>query len=156
MKIIRSKRGLRAARGGVVTLGNFDGVHLGHRRILERVVDRAKKLGVPAVVFTFEPHPMKVVQPKKSLPLLVDFEDKEKVVASFGVDYMVVAGFNKAFAARHPREFVEDEIVGALEAKEVWVGHDYAFGRGKGGTVEYLKGLGEELGFKVKKEKIKK
>ena len=150
MKVIRNKRGLKAARGGVVTLGNFDGVHLGHQKILKRVVDRARRLGVPSVVFTFEPHPMKVVQPLKSMPLLADFEEKAKVIASFGVDYMVVAGFTKAFAARHPREFVEDEVVGALDANEVWVGHDYAFGRRRGGTVEYLKGLGDALGFKVK------
>ena len=150
MKIIRNKRGLAAARGGVVTLGNFDGVHLGHRKILTRVVARARKLGVPSVLFTFDPHPMKVVAPLKSPPLLADFEGKADSVASIGVDYMVVAGFTKAFGARHPREFVEEEIVKSLDAREVWVGHDYAFGRGKGGTVDYLKGLGKTLDFKVK------
>lgn len=148
MRIFRNSRGLkRKTRAAVVTLGNFDGVHLGHQRILRKVRERAASLGASSVVYTFEPHPLKVVAPHKSPPLILDTEDKARIVEALGIDYMVVASFTKEFASRHPREFVEEEI--RPIAAEVCVGHDFSFGRGKEGTAEYLKELGAQLGFRV-------
>jgi riboflavin kinase/FMN adenylyltransferase len=149
MKVIKNGRGLKKIKGPVMTLGNFDGLHLGHQRILKRVSERARALGLPSVVYTFEPHPLKVVSPRKSPPIIMDMEDKVRLIGSFGIDFLLLARFTKEFAARHPREFVEKELVRGISAKEVCVGHDYAFGRGKLGTAEYLKGLGRELGFSV-------
>ncbi|OGP18111.1 MAG: riboflavin biosynthesis protein RibF [Deltaproteobacteria bacterium GWC2_55_46] len=132
----------------VVTLGNFDGVHLGHRKIIGKVRERAGRLGCLSAVYTFEPHPLKVVAPLRSPPLIIDTAKKAELVGALGIDYMVIARFTKEFASKHPREFVEEEIK-PLGAVEVWVGHDFSFGRGKAGTVDYLKKLGSELGFSV-------
>lgn len=148
MKLLRDGRHKKVLEGSVVTLGNFDGVHLGHMRILTRLLGRARLLRVPAVVYTFEPHPLKIVAPHRSLQLLLDVMDKVRLLKETGIDCLVLARFTKGFAAKHPREFVEDELV-ANRVGEVWVGHDFSFGHGRTGTVEYLKELGTEFGFKV-------
>lgn len=148
MKLFKKGNPQKAIRHSVLTLGNFDGMHRGHRKILDSIVKRARALGVPAVVYTFEPHPLKVVAPHRSPQLLFDIEDKVRLIEEAGVDCLVLARFTKDFAARHPREFVEKEIA-SKEVGEVWVGHDFSFGRAKTGTVEYLKELGSEFGFKV-------
>lgn len=150
MIVLRSLKGLKGVKNPILTLGNFDGIHLGHRRIISRVVAKAEKESVPSVVYTFEPHPLKVVAPHRSPLLLLDMEDKKRLIGEMGIDYLVLAEFTKAFAATHPRRFVEDVLVKALGVREVWVGHDFSFGRGRTGTVEYLRELGLELGFKVR------
>lgn len=146
MKIIKGNKNIKS---GVLTLGNFDGVHLGHQEILKKVKARAKILGCPSVVYTFEPHPIKVVAPHKTLPLITTLDDKIELIKEFGIDFLICARFTKEFASQHPREFVKNELIKRLNVQEVWVGHDYAFGRGKLGTVDYLKELGKEFGFKA-------
>ncbi len=145
MKVLRKAR----LRDTVLTLGNFDGIHIGHQKILRKVRERARSLGCPSAVYTFEPHPLKVVAPHKSPPLILDLEDKKELIESFGIEFMILARFTKEFASKHPREFVEEELVKRLSVREIWVGPNYAFGRNKLGTVEYLKGLGQEFGFTV-------
>ena len=148
MQIFRNSKGLkRKTKQAVLTLGNFDGLHLGHQRIIRKVRERAASLGVSSVVYTFEPHPLKVVAPNKSPALILDIDDKARIIEALGIDYMVIARFTKEFAARHPREFVEAEL--RPVAADVCVGHDFSFGKGKTGTADYLKELGEELGFGV-------
>lgn len=149
MKVIRKGIGVKGIKGGVVTLGNFDGIHAGHQSILRRVVKRARSLGRPSVVYTFDPHPLKVVAPHKSPQLILDMKDKESVIRGLGVDFLVFARFTRAFASKHPAEFVEEVLVKGLKAKEVWVGADFSFGKGRTGTLEYLKSMGKEFGFKA-------
>jgi len=149
MIVIKNERGLKKIKDAVLTLGNFDGLHLGHQKILKKVLGRAKKLALPSVVYTFEPHPLKVVSPGKSPPLIISLEDKLKLLGSFGIGYCVLARFTKEFAGKHPGEFVEEVLVKKISAKEVWVGHDFSFGRGKLGTVGYLKKLGGLFNFRV-------
>ena len=149
MKIFKTSRALaRIVRGPILTLGNFDGLHLGHRKIISKVSERARRLDSPSVVYTFEPHPLKVVAPSMSPPMIVDAVAKAALVEALGIDFMVIAEFTKEFAAKHPRAFVEEEIV-PLRPREVWVGHDFSFGKAKTGTVDYLRHLGEEFGFTV-------
>ncbi|MBI5587212.1 MAG: bifunctional riboflavin kinase/FAD synthetase [Deltaproteobacteria bacterium] len=148
MKVFKNSATLGKIKNPVLTLGNFDGLHLGHRKIIKSVAARAKKLGVPSAVYTFDPHPLKVVSPLKSPPLLLDIEDKTRLVGEAGIDYLIFARFTREFAEKHPREFVE-EVMLPLSVREVWVGHDFKFGRSKTGTVEYLKELGGEFGFRV-------
>lgn len=149
MKIYKNSKGLaRKTKGSILTLGNFDGLHLGHRKIITKLSERAKRLGLHSVVYTFEPHPLKVVALHKSPPLIVDTDTKKELIEALGVDFMVIAEFTREFAAKHPRVFVEEEIV-PLQPKEVWVGHDFSFGKAKSGNVEYLTHLGRELGFSV-------
>jgi len=149
MRIITDIRKFKNIKPPIVTLGNFDGVHKGHQKVLKTVKDRAKRLRLPSAVYTFEPHPLKIVAPHKSPPLLTALKEKMKLIKASGIDYLILARFTKEFASRHPGEFVEDVLLKQLKAKEVWVGHDYAFGKGRTGTIEYLKELGKKFGFKV-------
>ncbi len=148
MKILTDMRFLSRIKRPIVTLGNFDGLHLGHLRIIRKVRERAMRLGCPSLVYTFDPHPMKVVAPEKSPQLLLRLQDKVRLIKEEGIDSLLLARFTKEFAALHPRRFVLDSLV-SCSAREVWVGHDFSFGRKKSGTVHYLKALGEEFGFKV-------
>lgn len=149
MQIITDIRKFKSIKSPIVTLGKFDGVHKGHQKVLRAVKDRAAKLKFPSVVYTFEPHPLKIVAPHKSPPLLTTLKEKIELIKASGIDYLILARFTKEFAAQHPGEFAEDVLVKQLKAKEVWVGHDYAFGKGRTGTIEYLKELGKKFGFKV-------
>ncbi|MBI5047378.1 MAG: bifunctional riboflavin kinase/FAD synthetase [Deltaproteobacteria bacterium] len=149
MLLIKNIKKPKGIKSPIVTLGNFDGVHIGHQQVLKVIRKRAEKLRLPSIVYTFEPHPLKIVAPHKSPPLLTTLEEKVKLIKASGIDYLILARFTKEFAAQHPREFVSDILVKQLAVKEVLVGHDYAFGKGKKGTIEYLKKLGQEFGFKV-------
>jgi riboflavin kinase/FMN adenylyltransferase len=132
-----------------VTIGNFDGVHLGHRAILARLIDAARKLEAPAVALTFEPHPLKVVRPDLDMPLLTTPEQKLRLLEAAGVDAVVVLPFSPEFAAIPARAFVTDYFTGRLQAREVVVGYDYCFGRGREGNIALLKEMGPEAGFSV-------
>ncbi len=133
----------------VVTVGNFDGVHLGHRAILSRVKARAKELGSQAVVLTFEPHPVKVLRPQANLPLLTTPAQKFRLLAEAGMEAVVVLPFTREFSTLSARDFVVQYFVERLKVREVVVGHDYSFGRNREGNIELLKELGQTLGFTV-------
>lgn len=132
----------------VVTVGNFDGVHLGHRAILTRVVQRARELGCEPVALTFEPHPAKVLHPQSNLRLLTTPAQKIALLQGAGVT-VAVQEFTREFAAMPAREFVTEYFVSRLKVREVVVGHDYRFGRGREGTIDLLKEMGQSLGFSV-------
>ena len=148
MKLIRGST-KEKFKDTVLTLGNFDGLHLGHRKILQALSSRARELGLKSVVYTFDPHPLKVIAPEKSPPLIMTLEEKARLLEGFEIDYMVVADFTKKLAQKDPRDFVKEVLVKRLRAKEVIVGHDYAFGKGKRGTITHLRRLSEEFGFDV-------
>jgi riboflavin kinase/FMN adenylyltransferase len=133
----------------VVTIGNFDGVHLGHRAILDRVRQRARELGGQAVAVTFNPHPVKVLRPGVNLPLLTTQDQKLKLLTNAGLDAVVVLPFSLKFAAQPAREFVRQYFCERLRAREVVVGHDYCFGRGREGNIDLLREMGAIHGFTV-------
>ena len=133
----------------VATIGNFDGVHLGHRAILDRVCQRARELGGQAVAITFNPHPVKVLRPEVNLPLLTTEDQKLKLLTEAGLDAVVVLPFTQEFAALPAREFVKRYFCDRLRAREVVVGHDYCFGKGREGNIDLLKEMGAVLGFTV-------
>lgn len=133
----------------VVTMGNFDGVHLGHRAILARVKARAKELGSQPVALTFEPHPVKVLRPHANLSLLTTPEQKFQLLAEAGMEAVVVLPFTRRFATISARDFVVSYLVERLKVREVVVGHDYSFGHNREGNIELLKDLGRSLGFTV-------
>ncbi len=132
----------------VVTIGNFDGVHLGHRSILARVVQRARELDCQPVALTFEPHPAKVLKPEGSLRLLTTPAQKVMLLEAAGVN-VVVQPFTREFAAIPAREFVRDYLVERLKVREVVIGHDYCFGYKRQGNIELLQQMGQALGFTV-------
>jgi riboflavin kinase / FMN adenylyltransferase len=132
----------------VVTVGNFDGVHLGHRVILGRVCQRARELDCQPVAFTFDPHPARVLNPDSNLRLLTTPAQKIALLEGAGVA-VVVQPFTREFAAIPAREFVREYFVNRLQAREVVVGHDYRFGYRREGSIALLKEMGQALGFSV-------
>lgn len=150
MKIIRGSQSLKdKIKNPVLALGNFDGVHIGHREIFRQVVERAINVDGTSVVFTFEPHPLRIIAPGRTPLLLTTFRKKMELIAGSGIDITVCADFTKRFADQHPRDFARETLVGKIGVKEVFVGYDYKFGRGREGTIDYLKKMGEEFRFKV-------
>jgi riboflavin kinase/FMN adenylyltransferase len=133
----------------VVTLGNFDGVHLGHQRIFRQVIQRAREFSGESIVYTFEPHPLKVLHPKRSISLITTYDERAKLVERLGVDVLLSAPFDRHFASQPARDFVENVLHRAIGARQVLVGYDYAFGRGREGNTEFLQEMGDRLGFGV-------
>jgi len=136
--------------GSAVTIGAYDGVHLGHRAVLREVRRRADVGGHRSVVVTFDRHPATVVRPESAPRLLTDLEQKLELLAATGdVDDTVVIGFDRARSQEAAEDFVTSVLVTALDARQVVVGADFHFGRGRGGNVDMLRRLGGGLGFEV-------
>ena len=133
----------------VLTIGNFDGVHLGHRAILETVVSRARSLGGEAVLFTFEPHPRKILQPGRSPSLLTTLDQKVELLEKSGIDILIVEPFDLEFARTPPEEFVREYIHNRIAPAEVYVGYDFHFGKDREGSMRLLTTTGPQLGFSV-------
>lgn len=133
----------------VVTLGNFDGVHLGHQSIFQKIRKRARDIGGTAVVFTFEPHPLKVITPERSPLLLNTPARREQIIEDAGIDMLILAEFTLSFAEMEPALFVENILWEKIRPAEIHVGPDYAFGKGRKGTISLLEELGGKLGFVV-------
>ena len=133
----------------VLTLGNFDGVHLGHQAILRAAVARARELGGQAVVLTFEPHPMAVLVPQKAPLIIQPLHDRLAAIRALGVDAIVLQRFTHRFAALEPEAFVRDYLCRHLDLLHVVVGYNVNFGRNRAGSGETLRTLGATLGFGV-------
>lgn len=138
-----------APEGMAVTIGTFDGVHLGHRRLLAILAERADALGVPAAVVTFDRHPATVVRPESAPLLLNGPVQKLELLESCGVDVTVVVPFDAQRADESAEDFVDEVLVGACRARVIVVGADFHFGRGRGGDVPLLRKLGAVRGFDV-------
>lgn len=141
---------LRAAdlpRGGIVTIGNFDGVHLGHRRILETVAARAGDAKRPSVAITFEPHPLSVLRPDHAPRRLQTLRQKEQAIERLGIENLLVIPFTRDFSLTEPEEFVRSALCERLAVSEIFLGRHFAFGRGKRGDIGLLKRMGPECGF---------
>lgn len=148
MRIIRSWEELaEALPEAVVTIGNFDGVHLGHREIFRRVVLRARQRGGTAVVLTFVPHPLKVLAPERAPRLINTYAEKERLIAASCIDVLICAPFDQALAALPAERFVREILVERIGVKELLVGYDYAFGKGREGNIDLLREAGNRYGF---------
>ncbi len=139
---------LRLTRS-VVTMGNFDGLHLGHQCLVRNTVEDAHRLGIPSVVLTFEPHPLKVLAPERAPKLILAHKDKIQLLQSFGIDIVVIQTFDASFASLQPGTFVKDFLIDRLHIEKIWVGRDFRFGQKRKGTITDLIERGAELGFKV-------
>jgi len=133
----------------VLTIGTFDGVHLGHQKIVERVVTTARQEGLLATVFTFFPHPRMVVQHDKGLKLIHTLEEKKQLLQQLGVDLLVVQPFNEAFAQLTAEEFVSTILVQRLNVKKVIIGYDHRFGRNRTANIDDMRLFGKKYGFAV-------
>lgn len=136
-------------RGTVCTVGTFDGVHRGHQLVLERLTARARARGLPAVLVTFDPHPLEVVNPAAAPPLLTVGDERVEVLAESGLDYVVVLPFTATLAAYSAEQFVDVVLRRHLGMQDLLIGHDHGFGRARSGDAEVLRKLGAALAFGV-------
>jgi len=134
----------------IITLGNFDGLHLGHQELIRKIILRAEETGGLSMVVTFRPHPLKILAPEKCPPLISIYEEKIQLLEKLGIDVLVKIPFTLDFAAMEPRNFVKNILVDLLGAREIFVGYNYRFGKGRKGNIQLLRDLGKELGFIVR------
>lgn len=139
----------RGVEGTVVTVGTFDGVHRGHQAILAEIGRRARARGLHSTLLTFDRHPLIILRPESAPKLLTTPNEKKEILAQFGLDYVAFVSFTRAFSHYSPARFVEEVLVGRLRARELVIGHDHGFGRGRSGDVEVLRRLGARHGFDV-------
>lgn len=151
MKIIKSINEITGEfTNSIVTIGNFDGIHLAHQNIFKRVTKEAHNENRKSVVITFEPHPKKVLRPeRKPFFLITTLDEKLKLIEDQGIDAVLLIKFSIEFAKITAEEFIKNILWDRLRIKEIFIGHDYVFGREKGGNEKYLKLLGKKLGFNV-------
>lgn len=137
------------AAGCVLTIGNFDGVHLGHQQVLNKVHQQAEKLGIPSVVMVFEPLPIEFFTPKKAPVRLMNLREKLQAFAETEVDYVLCVRFNQKFAGLTAEEFIQQVLLDGLNVKDLVIGDDFCFGKGCTGNFELLQKAGDKHGFTV-------
>jgi len=150
MRIINKLEEIPAGFGpSLVSVGNFDGVHRAHLRVLQEIVRRARELGAKAVAVTFEPHPMRILRPDSHLKLLTPSAEKLRLLEQTGIDAVVLLPFSRDMSLMSPRDFARQILRDRLTAVEVHEGYNFHFGHKAAGNIEMLKQLGSELGFEV-------
>jgi riboflavin kinase / FMN adenylyltransferase len=150
MKLLSGIRELQSPpHGSVLTIGNFDGVHLGHQTLIARAVSLAREQGIPSVVMTFEPHPVKVLHPDRKLTRIFDFEDQQEQLAKAGIDILVVEPFSREFSQVAPERYLNEWVYRPFSPKQLIVGYDFSFGADRKGSIDFLKSKGAELGIGV-------
>lgn len=147
MKIFHGTNNAKILRPTVLTLGVFDGLHLGHQAIMQTVVDRAKSINAVPTAITFDPHPRSVINPEKAPPLLQTLDQRLSALEYFGIEQTVIVRFNQDFAAQDAELFLRETIYERLQAREVFLGKGFAFGKNRGGNIELLRRMSETLGF---------
>ncbi len=148
--VIRGLKNIATApKGACVTIGNFDGVHLGHQALLKKTIERAKELNTKSLVIIFEPQPFEFFAKENVAPRLTRWREKFGWLTHYGVDAVLVIRFNKQFASLTPDDFVQHILIDALKVKHVIVGDDFQFGRGRQGDFNFLQNKAKSAGFSV-------
>lgn len=147
MKIFHGTENANIARPTILTLGVFDGLHLGHQRIMQTVVDRAKAVGAVATAITFDPHPRAVLHPESAPPLLQTLDQRLANLEVLGIEQVIVEPFTREFAAQPAEDFLNNITHDRLHAREVYLGKGFAFGKDRGGNIALLRKMSEKLGF---------
>ena len=147
MRLFHGTDNAEIARPTVLTLGVFDGLHLGHQLIIKTVVERARTAGAVPTVITFEPHPRAVLHPESAPPLLQTFDQKLEALGVLGVEQTIVIHFDKTFAQIRAQDFLRDVIADRLHAREVYLGRGFAFGHDREGNIDLLRTVSHGLGF---------
>jgi riboflavin kinase/FMN adenylyltransferase len=145
MKVVSSLSDPGVPEASVVSIGNFDGLHVGHRQILKAVVQRAREFGVKSVAMTFEPHPVRVLAPERAPKLISTLDQKIRLIENAGIDVLFLVRFDEAFSRLEPADFIKAYIIKGLNAKTVCVGSNFNFGYKQHGTVETLRQFGSDL-----------
>jgi riboflavin kinase/FMN adenylyltransferase len=147
MKIFHGTENAGILRPTILTLGVFDGLHLGHQRIMATVVERAKAIKAVPTAITFDPHPRAVLQPENAPPLLQTLDQRLGALEFLGIEQTIIIRFSREFAATNAEDFLRDIIRERLQAKEVFLGKGFAFGKGRAGNIGLLRAMSKELGF---------
>jgi riboflavin kinase/FMN adenylyltransferase len=147
MRLFHGTDNAKIARPTVLTLGVFDGLHLGHQLIMQTVVERARAVGAVPTVITFEPHPRAVLHPDSAPPLLQTFDQKIEAFGVLGIEQTIVIHFDQEFARIRAEDFLRDVVVERLQTKEVYLGRGFAFGHNREGNIELLRQVSGRLGF---------
>jgi len=147
MRLFHGTDNAEIQRPTVLTLGVFDGLHLGHQLIMRTVVDRASAIGAVPTVITFDPHPRAVLHPESSPPLLQTFDQKVEAFGVLGIQQTIVVRFTKEFSMMRAQDFLRDTVKDRLQAKEVYLGRGFAFGHNREGNIDLLRRVSQELGF---------
>lgn len=139
-----------ATQPSVVTIGTFDGVHLGHRKIISELVARAKAKGLRSVLITFEPHPREIVgKPDEPVRILTTLAERREITQSLGVDVMLVIDFTKTFSETNAEAFIEEVLAGKIGLAEIVIGYDHGFGKDRRGTIDTLQAMATKHKFDV-------
>ena len=133
----------------VITIGNFDGVHIGHQALFHEVIEKADAIGGTSIAMTFEPHPIRVLKKNGHPPLITLYEQKVELIAKSGIDILICVPFTREFAALSAREFVADILVRQIGMTIIIVGEDYAFGKNREGNIDHLRTFAELFDFEV-------
>ena len=149
MKIFNAIQEFSSPAGTIVTLGTFDGVHKGHKSLLDKLISNGNALGYETVVLTFFPHPRMVLQPDADVKLLNTMDEKAALLEDFGIDNLIIHPFSREFSRLTAEDFVKDILVKRLNARKIIIGHDHRFGRNRTATTQDLVRMGQELGFEV-------
>lgn len=150
MQIIQDIETIREPfKSAVITIGNFDGVHIGHQALFHEVIERAEAIDGTAIAMTFEPHPIRVITRNGHPPLITLYEQKSELIEKAGIDVLICIPFTMDFAALSARRFVEDILVRRIGMKVIVVGQDYTFGNRREGNVDLLEQYADEMGFQV-------
>lgn len=149
MKTHSNAHTFTSKKNTVVTIGTFDGVHVGHRKIISRLIESAQANDWESVVLTFFPHPRMVLQKDADIKLINTIEERGTLLDSLGLDHLVIHPFTIDFSRMYAEDFVEEILVNALQARKVIIGYDHRFGRNRNANIEDLKRYGEQFGFEV-------
>jgi riboflavin kinase/FMN adenylyltransferase len=136
-------------KNAVLTIGNFDGVHIGHQALFHEVIERADGIGGTAIAMTFEPHPMRVLKQNGHPPLITLYEQKKELIAATGIDALICIPFTMEFASLSAEAFVRDVLLNRIGMKSIVVGEDYTFGRNREGDITRLRAFARQYGFDV-------
>jgi riboflavin kinase / FMN adenylyltransferase len=147
MRLFHGTENADIARPVVLTLGVFDGLHLGHQFIMRTVVDRARAIGATPTVITFEPHPRAVLHPESAPPLLQTFDQKIEALGLLGIEQTIVIHFDKAFSEIRAADFLREVVVERLQAQEIYLGRGFFFGHNREGNIDLLRTISNRLGF---------
>lgn len=149
MNIFRNIDEIRYDKQTVLTLGTFDGIHLGHQQIIKRVIECSEENNLRNIVITFHPHPRKVINPELQLKILTTTEEQINILEKLGVQNLFIVNFTKEFAELTPEEFVKNYLVDKIGISRIVIGYDHHFGKGRGGDVEFLKASGKKYDFEI-------
>jgi len=149
VKIFHSLCDFSLTKKTIITIGTFDGVHIGHRKILEKIIHNAKELDCESLVLTFFPHPRMVLQENSSVKLLHTMEEKRTLLQKIGIENLIIHPFNKEFSQLTAEEFVKEILIDQLQIQKIIIGHDHRFGRNRTADINDLISFGEKYGFEV-------